>query len=122
MSKKEKTVTCPICGKPVKISEQMVSFESLEEIENVKAELNKLQELTDNIIEIIHHNPKLEKHANRLAIFYIVIEKLVSNVILSNAEKCGILDLCKNNVLNNVQKIIEEQGKIEIKKHGEYVR
>ena len=93
---------CPLCGKPVYISRELEAWRTPEEIKEMSDVIEILTEASDTIIETLHHHPKCQRHAYRLALFYTILDRLVSYSIMSNAEKCGILELVKSHVINEV--------------------
>lgn len=111
---------CPVCNKKMKVSEEMEVWESEEDVKKVEEELNKLTFYTDQIIEIIHHSPKFNTQAKRLAIFYTILDRLMANIMFTNAEKCGVLELVKSHIFayvhNSEAKFIIDFEKRNIKK------
>ncbi len=101
MSKKVKE-KCPLCNKPMSVSIELKAWESLDEVNKINDIIEEITGYVDKVIEIIHHNPKFERHAYRLAMFYTILDRIISYAMLSNAEKCGILELVKSHVTQHV--------------------
>ena len=101
--KKKTTNKCTVCGKEVEVAENMCSWSSLEDMKDVMPDMHKITSATSTIIEILHHNPEMEKNCTkRSAIFYSVLLRLAHEVLLSNADKVGLFELVKMHLAKNV--------------------